>query len=286
MLRALLLAAALLPAAGHISGEEVTYLARDVYFSEGNSSGLCVASAGGRGRLLRTGRYDALAWSPDGRRLAFRRGRYLLVDETSIASARPTWFAWSPDGTLLAYANDFFSPLYAGLWVVRPDGSGRRRIVPANTVVSSATFAPDGRRIFFLRWSYPQPELWSVDLESTERRLEGAVAAPERATLSPDLRTLAYVDDQGAVRVVGRDGSGARTLRTPPAKGSVTWASDSRRIAFTAGGDVHVADTATSAVRRLTRTPRVTEVSPAWRHAGQAPRAKPCVAPPPRAPWR
>ena len=88
------------------------------------------ADASARHELRQT---TGLAWSPDGRRTAFvvkgslavgdADGRHAtkLVSATQSFAAAP---AWSPDGRWIAFARSD-DP---GIWIVRPDGSGLRRL--------------------------------------------------------------------------------------------------------------------------------------------------------------
>lgn len=70
---------------------------------------------------------------PDGSDL-----RQLTPQGTTVWS-----YAWSPDGKLIAYLDEHLS-----LWLVRPDGSGRRRLVQDSRLRSMAlSWSPDGTRI-------------------------------------------------------------------------------------------------------------------------------------------
>ena len=53
--------------------------------------------------------------------------------------------AWSPDGRFVAFAS---SRLGGGIYVVRQDGSGLRRLIPG--AVSDVVWSPDGRMLAYL----------------------------------------------------------------------------------------------------------------------------------------
>lgn len=89
------------------------------------------------GRLLRrvprvTAPYFAIAWSPDGRRLAYAGGNFRLVVMNADGSGRRSlgdgWApTWAPDGRMIVYVAD--GPLGAyELRSIRPDGTGMRRL--------------------------------------------------------------------------------------------------------------------------------------------------------------
>jgi Tol biopolymer transport system component len=70
-----------------------------------------------------------------GRRLVTREGDFCEPRETC-----PCSYDWSPDGRLLAFVDD-------GIRVVKPDGSGRRRLTKSG---AAPVWSPDGRLIAYL----------------------------------------------------------------------------------------------------------------------------------------
>lgn len=78
--------------------------------------------------------HSSPAWSPDSKRLAFRRNRDLAIANRDGSAERRLvkgggYFlfiapAWSPDRRWIAFMND------AGIFVVHPDGTGLRRLAP------------------------------------------------------------------------------------------------------------------------------------------------------------
>jgi Tol biopolymer transport system component len=110
---------------------------------------------------------EAPRWSPDGRRLlALADGRLVerspggrLLRRLSVAGFEPRW---SPDGSLIAYLvgrcpdpTGKTDDACADLWVIRADGTGRRRLaaedVDLRVVARPYAWAPDGRRLVYMK---------------------------------------------------------------------------------------------------------------------------------------
>ena len=177
---------------------------------------LYVVAADGRGRRLLASSGFGAAWSPDGRRIAFvsrRTGQAEIHvigadgrNARRVTRRTARWQeayspAWSPDGRLLAFSSTragFFNP---EIYVIRPDGSGLRRLT--FTKGSDGVLGDDG-----------MPD-WSSD--------GTRIAFTSNRTQS------------GAVWVMRPDGRGQRRLYD--ARGTDDWAPrfspDGTRIAFT-----------------------------------------------------
>jgi TolB protein len=207
-------------------GRKILYVSR----GDRNTWDLYVINVDGSGqRMLASVSSASAAWSPDGRKIAFRgpggppprrndriwRGLFVINADGS-GKRRLAWKgedpAWSPDGRTIAFAAS------SRLYVVNADGTGQRRLA-GNTVAGSTTGG---------RMSSPA---WSPD--------GGKIAFLSDAGTSCDLCFHLYV--------VNADGSGERrlthfatpprTVQDPPSFGtaSFAWSPEGRRIAFALG---------------------------------------------------
>jgi TolB protein len=144
---------------------------------------------GTRVRRLTSIEAEYPSWSPDGRRIAFMsaepdaRGSdpnydVFVVDrdgsglkELTTWPGEDGWPAWSPDGRWIAFttthdANGRYFGVgpYRDVYVMRPDGTAKRRIV-VGLIGAMPVWAPDGRTIMFMgsRLSHPDAtNLWVV----------------------------------------------------------------------------------------------------------------------------
>jgi dipeptidyl aminopeptidase/acylaminoacyl peptidase len=155
---------------------------------------------------------------------------------------------WSPDGRRLAFAGR------GGIWVSRPDGTGRRRVTraPRSGLDDEPSWSPDGRRIVFHReWEHGPSldstvDLYVVDLRT--RRVMRLTHSPDSWEFEPDWSP----DGTHVVFVRGEGGPDdglfvlevASGRMTRLARGAVVetprWSPDGHRIAFAAGSGIVV----------------------------------------------
>lgn len=82
--------------------------------------------------------------------------------------------AWHPDGSIIAYAYKPPSGLNtgAGIWLMRPDGSGRIPLVTdPNAIFSLPLWSPDGEWLIFSRFDpigEPQQSLWAIRRDGSD----------------------------------------------------------------------------------------------------------------------
>ena len=122
--------------------------------------------------------------------------------------------AWSPDGRLLAYTDG------NELRLIRADGSNSRQVLRSRLGVLEPAFSPDGRRIVYTR-DAPRtecedcpvvegdPEIQTVRVDGTHRRRLRVGYLP---TWSPDGRAIAFVTPRRSIATMSPRGHGLRVL--------------------------------------------------------------------------
>jgi Tol biopolymer transport system component len=245
-----------------------------------------------------------LAWSPDGKRIAYISGSYSSGFAVSVATADgsgstvlsydaasdapPTW---SPDGTELAFTttND------TDIAVVNADGSGRRLLIQDAIQDKAPSWSPDGSRIAFFRGVFGSFVLYTIRPDGSGLHQIGVaqVDPDSQPAWSPDSARLAFGGRQLTtytkvgpayrydVYTVAADGAGERPLGDGSYPG---FSPDGRRIGFTSirrgssARQLYVMNADGTCQTQLTSAAAAVE-SPSWQ-ATTAPAADPlrCAA--------
>lgn len=246
--------------------------------------------------------YDAQTdWSPDGRRIAFRRGpnastrlgvwtmtrygeeqRLLAEGDPSMPRQNATQPAWAPDGlSLLFRAN---RPPFADtdIWEMDPDGGSQRLVAHLPGEQLYPSYSPDKGRIAFTSpVGGDRAILTAAPHGSDVRVVFDAPGVDDSApNWSPDGRSIAFesaVDGDGEIYVIDADGSDLRQITHNEIHDEgPSWSPDGRRIVFTSGpgdleGDIWVMNADGSGRTQVTHSPGRDE-SPDWQpvpHAGE-----------------
>ena len=254
------------------------------------------------------------AWSPDGRRIAFKSRRngnnelYVMgadgSDETRLTNSfrvsegQPFW---SPDGRRLLYRKTPDNPIVqdADIWQidVDPANPNPRPVLERAGDERYPSYSPDGSKIVFrgdhdLVDHSGDEELYVMDADGTNIvQLTSNDVFDSAPAFSPDGTRLAFESarDSGDalaldIYVMDADGSDVRRLTADPAhdEGPI-WSPDGTKIAFTSerGGssDIWVMNADGSGPRRLTDDPRATS-RPTGSRSRSRPPGTPRVATP------
>ena len=211
---------------------------------------------------------DQGALSPDGRTLAFVSTRargtadVWLLDLASKTASNLTDHPsgnfrprWSPDGAWIAFTSDrdaepgdqpgMWEHLQStGVYLVRPDGTGLRRLTGLGGVAGSPSWSADGRRVLFYetdpvgaylaKSGRSRTELVSVDIDTAERV---QYTASQETKLSPAWLSggrIGYVSraggDRGGLRIRHPDRR-VETVIAGAVRGP-SWSPDGRQVAY------------------------------------------------------
>lgn len=167
--------------------------------------------------------------------------------------------AWSPDGTRIAYTSTdpgrrSGGNCKGGLWVIKTDGSGERRIAD---VARNPDWAPDGSRLAYEDGS----GVAVISADGGDSRL--LVPGASSPSWSPDGTQLAFARGSG-MYVAAADGSGERLVTS--LGDQPDWSPDGGRLVFSIPGrGLRVVNVDGSGLRSLTTA----GVDPAWSPDGR-----------------
>ena len=241
-----------------------------------------------------------LAWSPDGRSIAF------VARAASPSPTRPTnhqifvaradgggvrqlttapdndadWPAWSPDGTTIAYYDNGVGAW--GINLIGADGSNPRRLASTTRLAQSRpSWSPDGSRLTFA--GRDDAGVWALYTMRADGTGLTAIFDNDfvrNPTWSPDGRTIAFTDDVPRdgrsgrrLGVVNVDGTGRRFLT--PDDGFVEWPSwslDGKSIVFqrvvlgSGASNLGIMDVASGLTTQLTEGSQADQ-RPSWGRA-------------------
>ena len=164
-----------------------------------------VTAAGGPARQvgITNGQWPP-SWSPDGRLLTFGARRGIVVVEAAgrgldeVTRGPDFAPAWSPDGAWIAFRRGPAS--VSELWIVRPDGSGGRRLAGRLHDLTLPVWSPDSRELAFAAYNGPSADIHIVDVVTGVVR----VVAP---SLAPDVDPSWDPGGSGLTFTSERDGS-------------------------------------------------------------------------------
>jgi Tol biopolymer transport system component len=237
-----------------------------IVFGRDAPSGLAVnlyaiSSRGGAARLLIGGNVvdGSASWSPDGSKLAFDRYRGgpgpPEVEKVVVANADGSRVreiadgnqpVWSPAGDEIAF-DSRASGNVSRIFVIHPDGSGKRLLTPLRLVAFGPSWSPNGRQLAF--YGGRDSLARAVYVVGENGRGEHWLAPVRRpdiiTTLSPPAwsphgNLIGYAggnDRYTKLYLASADGRKTRTLLARPSVSLgeisvIAWSRDGRTIAF------------------------------------------------------
>ena len=174
--------------------------------------------------------------------------------------------AWSPDGKRLAFARST-GTLTADVFVADADGSHLRNLSRGSAQYSWAPdWSPDGGRIAFVASDPDVERLVTIRPDGSDRQpVPGTAGDPNgqlhRPRWAPDGNLIGYTR-AADIHVVRPDGSEDRVL--VPDADSLAWSPDGRRVAFSREGDLAFANSDGSDIVVVTHTQYAYETTPAF----------------------
>jgi Tol biopolymer transport system component len=257
---------------------------------------------GHRPRQVTTDSSDAVGhaqprWSPDGRRLVFRRvekttSDIAIADTSGGAITRVTSDAvldtdpvWGPDGTWLLFSSSRGGGLNLWRTSVRPDGRAQGALEQLTSGAGDdvqPAIAPDGKRIVFaVRGT--NADLWRLAVSpqtglprGEPEPLVATSRVENRGEWSPDGHRIAFNSDrQGQMNIWIRslaDAAERRITSGPGGDYQPTWSHDGRRLVFFSGRggntDIWSVMADGSGLTRLTHDPAL-DTNPFYSPDGQ-----------------
>jgi Tol biopolymer transport system component len=167
--------------------------------------------------------FESPEWSPDGEKIAFMRTTRVVPDNSASSSAVP---ATGP----------------SGLYTMKPDGTGLRKLSKKMSYAQSPLWSPGGKELVF---SGAGEKKYIVNADGTELRvlLPGAQVHISSYSWSPNGKKIAFaaVHYRGEldIYVINADGTGQTNLTSTETiiEDDPSWSPDGKHIVFT-GGDV------------------------------------------------
>lgn len=171
-----------------------------------------------------------VAYSPDGRKVAFSKYEIGLVDSANlwasdtgekdpkILTHEPGLqynAAWSPDGKYIAYVGTF-GYRSAEIYLINPDGSGRLQLTRNEARDLLPAWSPDSSRIAYVSDTSGDYEIWVMKASGSEpKQLTRSPGLDSRPTWSPDGKQIAFTSNRSGVLeiwVMNADGTDERLL--------------------------------------------------------------------------
>jgi Tol biopolymer transport system component len=223
------------PPRGVTEGQDAAWSADGTQIATAAADGIRVVTlATGQIRRVTDNRTDfAPAFSPDGGRIAFRRGAgdvWLVSSDgngarriaSALRSKHPTGtgqrLSWSPDGTRIAFtaARDTRVRSDDEVVITAVDGSGHRTLASHRAHDREPTWAPSGERLAFTSLRTGNSEVYMVDPDGSNLvNVSRGRTYDAEADWAPDGAQLAFTSSRGGrteIYAAAADGGSVRRL--------------------------------------------------------------------------
>jgi TolB protein len=226
----------------------------------------------------------APAWSPDGKRIAFRSktsdgvGGIYVIDQggklpRKVADAISIFdkLSWSPDGVRIAFAGGEEDS--ADIYSVDVENGRVEPIVVGDGNDMSPSWAPGGDEIVFSSNRLGQWDVWAVRLSDGVQRQLTSDGGNYSPAVSPSGESIAWTKENRGV-VIRHGPTGRELQMQAPRKVAYgpTWSPDERYVAVTANDwgswDVYLLKTDGTNALLLTKNPK-RDAMPAWSPDGE-----------------
>ena len=216
--------------------------------------------------------------------LAHFSGATPTYEAVTKNESKNAWPMWSADGKTLYYVSDRNGS--ENIWTQPVGGTARAATTFTNGRLVWPTIAYDGKTIVFER----NFGIWMLDVASGQASevpitLRGAGSSPgvehesldrgfQWLALSPDGKKIVFTAHGDVFAASSHDnGAATRITNTPELEEELTWAPDSRRIAYVSARDgathLYLYDFGTRTETRLTNGP-LNDVEPTWSPDGRS----------------
>jgi Tol biopolymer transport system component len=192
-------------------------------------------------------------WSPDGHKLAFTHNvgeePHVFVYDLADASLRDITPdnaialhpRWSPDGTRIAYDGTRYGTTSGlDLYLVNPDGSGRRQLTSAAGWERQPAWSPDGKQIAYTSYPNSRADIFVINADGSHPRDITLSTNTDEYEPAWSTTGIAFRSNRGgrdAIYLVQPTGTRVTRLTDSIQDGDPNWSRDGRRFVFASGRD-------------------------------------------------